>query len=218
VNKQTIEPRTFHSAGVLEVNSVFETIQGEGPFAGTPATFVRLAGCNLQCQWCDTEYTKRQTFTAEGVAAQCANQRLVVITGGEPFRQNIAPLIRQLLSVGHKVQIETNGTIFDEEVMKLDVHVVVSPKTKSIDMRFAVCYDEGSPAVYFKMLHGPAFPSQANGKGGDPWMLPIPADYVMPLDTGNKDESKQIAKEAAQYCIRTGARLALQQHKWIDLP
>ena len=59
-NTQPAEKQVKSSGLILAINSIFYTIQGEGPFAGSPAVFVRLAGCNLQCPMCDTEYTSRQ--------------------------------------------------------------------------------------------------------------------------------------------------------------
>src|SRR5580658_3582582 len=90
----------------LWVQEVFYTLQGEGPFSGVPAVFVRLAGCNLACFWCDTDFessTWRPTF--DELLANIEEKRpaicnLIVITGGEPFRQNIRPLVCHLLDSG----------------------------------------------------------------------------------------------------------------------
>ena len=67
-NQQLADKPVLNETGLsLQVNSIFYTIQGEGPFAGRPAIFIRLAGCNLQCPGCDTEYTKRQTMTVDEI-------------------------------------------------------------------------------------------------------------------------------------------------------
>ncbi|WP_404603863.1 4Fe-4S cluster-binding domain-containing protein, partial [Raoultella planticola] len=98
LNSQTPEKKDYQST--LEVHSIFSTIQGEGPFCGRPAVFVRLAGCNLQCPGCDTEYTQNRERLNYGSILQnieerlmstSSNANLIVISGGEPFRQNIAP-------------------------------------------------------------------------------------------------------------------------------
>jgi len=93
-NIQPIEKSVFDEEGRLNVVKVWSTIQGEGPFTGTPAVFVRLAGCNLQCPLCDTNYTtNRKLRSAEEVAdlvqSEHSKTSLVVLTGGEPFRQNV---------------------------------------------------------------------------------------------------------------------------------
>lgn len=197
--------------GTYEVNTLFNTIQGEGPFAGTPATFIRLAGCNLQCTWCDTEYTHRMKYSVGTVVNLVGDDlKLVVISGGEPFRQKLAPLVNALLEKGKTVQIETNGTIFDEEVVNLDVTIVVSPKTKNIDKRFFQCHN-----VVFKYLFGPAFPSQPEGKGGTPSFSNI--SYIMPLDTSDARMNKFIIERAIEYCIEHDVKLTLQTHKILGI-
>ena len=86
----------------LWVHSIFPTIQGEGIFAGVPAVFLRLGGCNLQCPFCDTDYTEGSewmqgdqiVYLVRFFMPRKAN--LVVITGGEPMRQKLGPLIKTL--------------------------------------------------------------------------------------------------------------------------
>lgn len=136
----------------LEVHSVFHTIQGEGPFSGRSAVFVRLSGCNLQCPGCDTDYTSKRTkLTPEAlveyvqdVAPHGLGNQLVVITGGEPFRQNIIQFGNLLLNQCATVQVETNGTLFPKEpdwfltraILQRFV-IVCSPKTPTINQRLA---------------------------------------------------------------------------------
>lgn len=105
---------------MLPVIEVFHSVQGEGTRVGEPATFIRLAGCNLRCSWCDTSYS----WNAEGLrnATRCSpaelagqvRERAVVITGGEPLLhlRQLGELVSQLrgTAVQH-VTVETNGTI-----------------------------------------------------------------------------------------------------------
>ena len=88
--------------GVLNVVSIFYTIQGEGPYSGMPAVFLRLAGCNLRCTWCDTDF---ETGAHKMLASEVYNDvlkkskglaQVCVITGGEPMLQNIVPVIKLL--------------------------------------------------------------------------------------------------------------------------
>ena len=110
------------SAQTLLVSEIFDSIQGEGCKAGAPRTFLRLAGCNLRCGYCDTKYTwdwqqfdkKAETsrLPFESVLRKLQNSPGLVITGGEPLLQQtaLARLLAQL-PLELPVELETNGTI-----------------------------------------------------------------------------------------------------------
>ena len=99
----------------LKVSELFFSIQGESLDAGLACAFVRLAGCNLCCTYCDTAYA-RQGGTPMEIPeildrVSRFNRSLVEITGGEPLLQKETPLlIQHLLSAGYRVLVETNGT------------------------------------------------------------------------------------------------------------
>lgn len=101
----------------LLISELFYSIQGESTWAGLPCLFVRLAGCNLRCSYCDARYTWEEPGTSMEPAAivDWINQTpgvLVEITGGEPLRQNgIYPLMQDLLGGGRTVLLETNGSL-----------------------------------------------------------------------------------------------------------
>ena len=95
---------------------IYKSVQGESSFAGLPCIFVRLAGCNLRCSWCDSEYTfigghKMSLDEVITEVERLAPVKLVEITGGEPMLQEreVIPLMEQLLAGGYKVMIETSG-------------------------------------------------------------------------------------------------------------
>ena len=121
---------------------IFASIQGEGPSAGQPSTFVRLAVCNLQCSWCDTAYTWdwSRFERSEQVMALAAEQvvhavrelapRRVVITGGEPLlqRRQLVPFAEALKEQGYWLEVETNGTVLPTGLEALIDQFNVSPK------------------------------------------------------------------------------------------
>jgi organic radical activating enzyme len=121
------------------INEIFYSIQGEGYHTGTPAIFIRFAGCNLKCDFCDTEHqTVNKRLSAADILAeiQMYPARIVVLTGGEPTLQVDDNLIRTLRMQGRKVHIETNGT---NEVSRYVDWITLSPKTKNIKQ---TCCDE----------------------------------------------------------------------------
>ena len=116
----------------IKVSEIFTSFQGEGPYIGTPATFLRLYGCNLNCQWCDTDISTYEMLSVDDVAEilmtqmEFNNINLLVITGGEPTLQmeEIKRLIKELPE-DIKIQLETNGSIFE---YLPEIEYVISPK------------------------------------------------------------------------------------------
>lgn len=236
MNIQPIEKRDPASGGFVQVHSIFLTIQGEGPFCGTPCVFVRLAGCNLQCPACDTDYTSRRVAMGpyevlaqvnELWRAECHRRGLVVITGGEPFRQNILPLVRTLIHHDYYVQVETNGTlqpVTEFVCMNPDarngLYIVCSPKTPKLHpivttfacalkyvVRAGRVAEDGLPTSALDMPNPPARPPEG-------WERPI---YVQPLDSGDRVENAAHTSEAVASCLRHGYTLQLQIHKIIGV-
>lgn len=99
---------------MFPVVEIFTSIQGEGCNIGKPANFIRFAGCNLNCPWCDTEWNKPKlgTLSIDEILDKLdKGVRLVVLTGGEPTIQHSLPmLIKELFAEGYDVAMETNGT------------------------------------------------------------------------------------------------------------
>lgn len=109
-------------ASVLFVSEIFDSLQGEGPSLGKPCSFLRLAGCNLTCSWCDTDYSwnwrkfdvRKETsiHPVDALVERFARTKRLVVTGGEPLLQQrtLAALFAALPST-LVVEVETNGTI-----------------------------------------------------------------------------------------------------------
>lgn len=104
------------TTATMSMIELYTSVQGESSFAGLPCIFVRLAGCNLRCSWCDSEYTFHggEKFTLDQIEQKIAAQapvRLVEFTGGEPMLQERAllPLIDRLLAQGYTLLLETSG-------------------------------------------------------------------------------------------------------------
>ena len=101
---------------MLNICELYKSIQGESTHAGTLCAFVRLSGCNLNCSYCDTTYAF-EGGTPRSVDDVVEEVRglgcdLVEITGGEPLLQDETPeLCSKLLSAGHTVLVETNGSL-----------------------------------------------------------------------------------------------------------
>jgi len=113
---------------------IYKSIQGESSFAGRPCIFVRLAGCNLRCSWCDSEYTFTGGYklSEDEIMAEIeklAPVRLVEFTGGEPLLQEreVVPLMERLLGSGYELMIETSGERPVETVPKA-VHKIIDVK------------------------------------------------------------------------------------------
>ena len=234
------------SAGMnLEVHSIFDTIQGEGPFAGQPATFIRLAHCNLQCPACDTEYTEgAETLHIDAIADQAAHANLVVLTGGEPFRQNIAPLCQELWTRGVKVQIESNGMLPTQDPDRQtaaaqglphmermletgQVVLVISPKTHRLDDVLAplasaykyviTANDVASDGLPIRALGHPVPQNRTIARPPEGWTGPI---FVQPADSYDEAENAANMEQAINSTLMDPARrrLCLQMHKYARLP
>lgn len=224
VNLQTMEKPVHDSNGQhLDIVNVWETLQGEGPFTGHPATFIRLAGCNLTCHGCDTDYTSnRASVHIENILESVKQYRhkLVVLTGGEPFRQNITNLVTLLASERYNIQIETNGTLSLPGELSFPyglTYIVTSPKTPKISKVIAsftscfkyviqsgfTCPNDGLPTM---VLDEPIYPARPPHKG-----IPI---YVQPMDNYYTNENVQ---ECVRVAMKYGYIMSLQTHKLLGL-
>ena len=129
----------------MHIVEIYKSLQGESSFAGLPCVFVRVAGCNLRCSWCDSEYTFAGGQKMSDAAILAELQRLapppiappsihgeaglVEITGGEPMLQEreLIPLMRQLLALHYQVLLETSGER-PLDAVPAEIHKIVDVK------------------------------------------------------------------------------------------
>jgi 7-carboxy-7-deazaguanine synthase len=190
---------------MLQLSEIFYSIQGEGTWTGTPAVFVRLAGCNLACDFCDTDYSTKFFASVQDAVARVrevgGDCPMVVLTGGEPLAQReTLDLIDALRRDGRRVHIESNGTIFSE--LPDDVWLCVSPKER-VDHRMAQRANEAKLIVDQRVPveHLDLFAEQ-------------PTILLQP--EGNKPANVAIALEYAKMHPQR-FRLSLQTHKFIGV-
>ncbi|MBI3354826.1 MAG: radical SAM protein [Nitrospirae bacterium] len=132
----------------MRINEIFKSIQGESSSAGLPVVFVRLTGCNLRCQWCDTKYAYDEgvNVTVDEVMEKIAafGLKSVQITGGEPLLQeDVYELMDRLLDLDYMVSVEANGSI---DLSRADNRVI-----KIVDIK---CPSSGeSGQMYFNNLN-----------------------------------------------------------------
>lgn len=231
LNVQPVAPVKRSASGDLEVKEVFLTIQGEGPYSGSAAVFLRLAGCNLKCPQCDTDYSYPAHIQSPSTILDRAqelwrgpdNKKLLVITGGEPFRQNIAPLTRLMASNRWQVQIETNGTLYDDDFPYVSdmVTIVCSPKTPRLNLDLvphvsaykyvltadAVSELDGLPLSVLGMKMLVARPDRPSA--------PV---FLQPADVGDPDQNAKNVQACIDSALKHGHTFGLQLHKLIGLP
>lgn len=120
-------------AARLRINEIFHSLQGEADSVGFPTVFVRLTGCPLRCQYCDTEYAFHagEWMGLDAIVERVAqfNTGHVCVTGGEPLAQpNCLALLAHLCDAGHRVSLETSGA-FDIAAVDARVIRVIDVKT-----------------------------------------------------------------------------------------
>lgn len=209
-------------SGVLDVHSIFNTIQGEGVFSGRAAVFIRLAGCNLQCPACDTDYTTNRTIMPiEEIVRKVNsfNSKLVVITGGEPFRQDITKLVEILLKT-KEVQIETNGTLYLEGFPYKQVTIVCSPKTTKVNKKLECYITAYKYVLSYKDVDKNLMPTKVLGNKSGGYIEKPPEGsliYVQPCDTGDVEENKLNLDICKKSVMLNDTILCIQTHKIIGV-
>jgi organic radical activating enzyme len=197
---------------IFRVNNIFYSLQGEGRNTGRAAVFIRFAGCNLRCSFCDTEFESYREMTEEDILAVIRDypSHFVVLTGGEPTLQVDESFVDFLHQHDYEVAMESNGT--RPAPKNLD-WLTVSPKTfsgewgevrgKRLPDELKVVFDENTdPETFLSPLTSHLSP-----------LL-----YLQPCDTGDPVRNKAITQDCVNYIKQHPQwRLSLQTHKLIDI-
>ena len=196
------------------IHEIFESLQGEGRHTGRPCLFIRFAGCNLACPWCDTDHSPRLRLSANDLLArvEASGAKSVILTGGEPLLLPLLPLVLGLRERGVWVAIETNATIEPEPALREALnYIATSPKlgapialTRADEVRLVVADDVD--AAWCESVRA---------------RLPAADYYLSPCDDGTRLR----VHEAITLLGRLNAadptppwRLSLQTHKLADIP
>ncbi|MBO7540482.1 MAG: radical SAM protein [Bacteroidales bacterium] len=191
----------------MKVNEIFHSLQGEGYNTGKAAVFVRLAGCNLQCSFCDTDHAAYKEMSEEQIADTVAQYpvTLVVITGGEPALQLTSSLIDRLHAKRKTVAVETNGTLPLPDNVDW---ITVSPKQDFVG-------EEGKCVITraneVKVIFDGEHPVSDCGITAEHY-------FVQPCDTGNTRKNRKISNLCVKFVKQNPKwRLSLQTHKLLGI-
>ncbi|NPD91615.1 7-carboxy-7-deazaguanine synthase QueE [Xylanibacter muris] len=188
---------------VKKINEIFYSLQGEGRNTGCAAVFIRFAGCNLQCPFCDTDFTGYQEMTDEQIVARASEfpARFAVLTGGEPALHIDARLIGLLHDAGFRIAIETNGTRTLPDGIDW---VTVSPKVEFVGEKaeLALKRCDELKCVYNGQTDVSDYGVEASYY------------YLQPCDVADEQRNIEIRGKCIEYILgHPQWRLSLQIHK-----
>ncbi|WDT88108.1 MULTISPECIES: 7-carboxy-7-deazaguanine synthase QueE [unclassified Alteromonas] len=220
----------------LNINEMFETIQGEGAYTGIPSIFVRLQGCPVGCPWCDTKHTWEikadLSVSPEDVIAKSSESETyfvsneaslmtlfeqqgyvakhVVITGGEPCMYDLRPLTNILHQNGYTTQIETSGTF--EVLCDERTYVTVSPK---INMKGGFDVLTSALERANEIKHPIAMQKHIDEL--DALLTKVSSLEGKQVCLQPISQQKRATELAVRTCIARNWRLSLQTHKYIGI-
>ena len=188
------------------ISETFYSIIGEGQHTGQAAFFIRLAGCNLNCDFCDTNYEEKYQATPEELYAEAKNyqSRIVVITGGEPTIHSLRPIV-DTFKREFRIYLETNGSLLPD-TYDFD-WIATSPKSKVV---FNCVLSSSQEVKFLCGFEGwrEVLETLSPHCHGHLWLMPI---------IGVIEESENIQK-AIQYCLRhPKVKLCCQVHKFLKI-
>jgi len=199
------------------IAEIFYSIQGEGFNAGTPMVFVRVAGCNYKCPWCDTDFNQKELLTENEIVDRVkslwrgrVNKAVVCITGGEPFRYDLKPLLYSLSDAFDwgTIEIETNGSFGEKhEEALLYARVTVSPKLP--DGKPSKSW--GGFATAMKLVYQGQTLSKFKCSGGQYYLQPLLLEDDSPASRQNIIDTVQAVKDNPTW------KLSLQTQKWLRI-
>lgn len=200
----------------MKVNEIFYSLQGEGHYTGTPAVFVRFAGCNLRCWFCDTDFVKGVEMSEDEIVEAVLQYptRYVVITGGEPTLQITASLCDKLHAHGLYLMMETNGTRSLPEGCQVD-WITCSPKLIDVEegkRKIATIrlrhIDELKVVVEYSPTQDMALYEQ----------IPATEYRLQPCDTQDPLCNQAILNKTIKYILQHPKwKLSLQTHKILNV-
>lgn len=185
------------------INEIFYSLQGEGHNTGRAAIFIRFAGCNLRCPFCDTEFSEYREMSDADIIAVIGSwpARFIVLTGGEPTLQVDDSFVALLHTHGYEVAMETNGT---RPVPNGIDWMTVSPKEAFTGKTGRVTVDRCNELkCIFDGTHEPT----DHGIEAEYY-------YLQPCDTGDNERNSRITQACVEYISQNPKwRLSLQTHK-----
>ena len=194
----------------IKVREIFYSLQGEGARAGEASIFIRLAKCNLNCWFCDTDWSYGTNMTPEEILKEISNYncKWIIWTGGEPTLQLTDELAQFFKAKGYKQAIETNGT---NRVSKFIDYVTVSPKPQSPPEVLNQNFPRGVDEIRYPISRGDIIPKIED-------LPPAQNYFVSPVFLGTKKQRFELEKRNVLYCIdyvkeNPGWRMSIQQHK-----
>lgn len=201
----------------MKVNEIFESIQGEGKYAGTPALFIRLSGCTRNCSFCDTKYhNEYKNMGILDIVNEIKKSKTdtVIWTGGEPLLQinEIRQVIKELeknKKIYRKHHLETNGDLILNQTNELDYivylfdYICISPKLKDIFKYIKnTFFTQPDYTFDIKVVTD----LKVNKE------LIKYATMLMPLTVNNSKKDSNIRKKVWQYCVKHNLKYSPRLH------
>ena len=181
------------------VNDIFYSLQGEGRNTGRAAIFIRFAGCNLKCPFCDTDFVQYEEMSDEDILNRIKSypSHFVVLTGGEPSLQVDRQLVDLLHKHGYELAMETNGT---HPIVDGIDWITCSPKGNTVIKRCNELKCIFEEATLEPDDHG----------------ISAEYKYLQPCDVQNTERNAQIVKHCFDYILQHPEwRMSLQTHKLV---